>query len=768
MLLALDCANESRLGPDRRCSTKRAARRSTSTTTTTTRASATSTWSSRTPRRPGRSWRDLWRELGVELTPEIAEALYIALVTDTGRFQYANTTPKALRLAAELVEAGADVHRVFQGVYETVQFAKLKLLARALERAQVYEGGAARRLLPPAGRLRGGRRGRAVLGGDHRLPARGRGRRHGGADPRAAGTADVPRGGSACARAPTSSTSRRSRAPRAGGGHRQAAGFSSEATAIEEITEFIRREFARARRGAPIRRARRTDSRDPARSEPTGISCLVDKPAGPSSFAIVAAARPHRRAGPAGTRGRSTRSRPGCCSSCSGAATKARAQYFVGLDKRYVAEFDLTARTTTGDPEGDVVEEHEPLSCDELESSLEGLRGEVELPIPAASAVKIGGERAYKLHRRGRRRRDAAARDDRACDALDVVDARRGGSSRRSTSASSSGGTYVRAIADALGGHCVERCAGPRSGRSAVDEAGRRPDADPAPADEEKLARGAVKVVLPHEGRAAGGEPRRARSRSAPSTASTSATAAVIEAALAAGRTPTVVTFDPHPREALGYGVELLVTLERRLELLAEARRRRDARRRVHARRSPRLEPGGVRRARPRADRRRGRRRRRGTSASAAAARATSRCSPRSASTCVAVPLVEGVSSTAGSASSLARRRRRPGRELLGRPPEVEGTVVAGDARGGTLGFPTANLSVEPHVLVPAFGIYAGAALDGRAAISIGVNPHYGGERAADRGVPARLRGRPLRPAARRRALASACATSARSTARTS
>src|ERR671925_729232 len=90
----------------------------------------------------GEVLRDLFHELGVELTPDIAEALYIALVTDTGRFQYTNTTPKALRLAAELVEAGANVHRVFQGVYESVQFAKLKLLARALDRAQVYEGGA--------------------------------------------------------------------------------------------------------------------------------------------------------------------------------------------------------------------------------------------------------------------------------------------------------------------------------------------------------------------------------------------------------------------------------------------------------------------------------------------------------------------------------------------------------------------------------------------------------------------------------------------------
>src|SRR5919112_2339600 len=89
----------------------------------------------------GEVLRDVFHELGIELTPEIAEPLYIALVTDTGRFQYANTTPKALRLAAELVEAGADVHRVFQGVYENVAFAKLKLLARALDHARVLEGG---------------------------------------------------------------------------------------------------------------------------------------------------------------------------------------------------------------------------------------------------------------------------------------------------------------------------------------------------------------------------------------------------------------------------------------------------------------------------------------------------------------------------------------------------------------------------------------------------------------------------------------------------
>lgn len=89
----------------------------------------------------GEILRDVFAELGVVLSPPIAEALYIALVTDTGRFQYANTRPKTLRLAAELVEAGANVHKVFQDVYENVSFGKLKLLARALDQAEVYEGG---------------------------------------------------------------------------------------------------------------------------------------------------------------------------------------------------------------------------------------------------------------------------------------------------------------------------------------------------------------------------------------------------------------------------------------------------------------------------------------------------------------------------------------------------------------------------------------------------------------------------------------------------
>jgi phosphoesterase RecJ-like protein len=193
----------------------------------------------------GEVLRDLFRELDVELRPEIAEPLYIALVTDTGRFQYTNTTPKALRLAAELVEAGADVHRVFQGVYESVEFAKLKLLARALERAQVYEGGRIvvsfllRTDFHEVGAAEPYSEGiidylRAVEGADMAVLIR-EPPREGGPTRRVSLRASVDE-------LDVSAIARKS----GGGGHRQAAGFSSEAS-IEEITEFVRREFAAAR-----------------------------------------------------------------------------------------------------------------------------------------------------------------------------------------------------------------------------------------------------------------------------------------------------------------------------------------------------------------------------------------------------------------------------------------------------------------------------------------------------------------------------------------
>ena len=191
--------------------------------------------------------RDVLRALDVELTPQIAQALYVGLVTDTGRFQYTNTTPKALRLAAELVEAGADVHRVFQGVYESVQFAKLKLLARALERANVYEGGRIvvsyllRTDFAEVGAAEPYSEGiidflRAVEGADMAVLIR--------EPPRQDGPSRRVSLRASIDELDVSAIARKS----GGGGHRQAAGFSSEAS-IEEITDFVRREFLASSRG---------------------------------------------------------------------------------------------------------------------------------------------------------------------------------------------------------------------------------------------------------------------------------------------------------------------------------------------------------------------------------------------------------------------------------------------------------------------------------------------------------------------------------------
>ncbi len=84
----------------------------------------------------------LAKELGVEITPPIADALYVALVTDTGRFMYENTTPEAHRMAAELIEAGVVVDDVYRRLYENLPFGRVQLLARALERVERFDGGA--------------------------------------------------------------------------------------------------------------------------------------------------------------------------------------------------------------------------------------------------------------------------------------------------------------------------------------------------------------------------------------------------------------------------------------------------------------------------------------------------------------------------------------------------------------------------------------------------------------------------------------------------
>ena len=204
---------------------------------------------------------------------------------------------------------------------------------------------------------------------------------------------------------------------------------------------------------------------------------------------------------------------------------------------------------------------------------------------------------------------------------------------------------------------------------------------------------------------------------------------AIIDAAIETGLRSTVVTFEPHPRLVLGYDVQLLTPFARRLELLAAA----GPDETLVVEFTPELsrlppEEFVARVLRP-LDARvvvTGEGFRFG-----AGRRGDAELLRRLGVEVRAVPLLEGVS------SSRIRELLRAGdvREaatLLGRPAEVEGTVVAGDQRGGTLGFPTANVAVGPNMVGPAHGIYAGEAVVGaddryRTAVSIGVNPHYGG-----------------------------------------
>ena len=199
---------------------------------------------------------------------------------------------------------------------------------------------------------------------------------------------------------------------------------------------------------------------------------------------------------------------------------------------------------------------------------------------------------------------------------------------------------------------------------------------------------------------------------------------AVLQSVIDTGLAPTVVTFDPHPRIALGNDVELITTLERRLELLGGT----GVETTLLASFTPELmalEPEvfadrylraiGVEAIAAGDDFRFGRRR-----------QGDLALLERLGFAIIEVPRVPHVSSSAirlalhsGDVVGAA--------EMLGRPYELDGIVVGGDQRGGTLGYPTANLALEAHLVCPRYGIYAGAALEHRAALSIGTNPHYGG-----------------------------------------
>ena len=180
---------------------------------------------------------------------------------------------------------------------------------------------------------------------------------------------------------------------------------------------------------------------------PSGI-ILVDKPAGPTSFAIVAATR--RRTGArTGHAGTLDPFATGLLLLLSGASTRLQ-PHFVGLAKRYETAIDLTVRTSTGDVDGEPAEEHAAPSADELSTALDGLRGAVELPIPAVSAVKIDGERAYALHRRG-----VAVEMPLRTMHVHELELREYANDVAHLDLLVSSGTYIRAIADTLGGHCV-------------------------------------------------------------------------------------------------------------------------------------------------------------------------------------------------------------------------------------------------------------------------------------------------------------------------
>jgi tRNA pseudouridine55 synthase len=179
---------------------------------------------------------------------------------------------------------------------------------------------------------------------------------------------------------------------------------------------------------------------------PTGL-VLVDKPAGPSSFAVVKRLRDQTgaRAGHAGTLDPFA---TGLLLVLLGSATRL-AQYLVGLDKRYVTEVDLHSSTSTGDIDGELVEEHEPPALEELDERLEPLSGEIMLRVPAASAVKVEGERAYRRFRAG----EDVDMPHRTSTVHELV-LHRYEDGVATLELLVSSGTYVRAIADELGGHC--------------------------------------------------------------------------------------------------------------------------------------------------------------------------------------------------------------------------------------------------------------------------------------------------------------------------
>ena len=325
-------------------------------------------------------WR-LAKELDAEITPEIAKALYVGLVTDTGRFMYENTTPVAHEMAAELIAAGVEPHTVYRELYEDLPFRRLQLLQRALASVERHDDGAITVAHLTKRRLRGDGRARDRLRG------------RGGPHARRGGHA---RGG-ARARAPR----RRPRGDAEGvaAGHGRLGGRVADRARSSAAAATRRRRASRPRRrtvswstscarrcASNCRRADRPDGR----RAPSGEACGGDLARRGGGGAPLAA-RAKTKVGHAGTLDPFA---TGLLLVLVGRATRAQ-RFFMDLPKTYRAVARLGWTSTTGDRDGELVE------TGRMPESLSIPVGEQLQTPPAYSAVKVGGRRAYELARAG-------------------------------------------------------------------------------------------------------------------------------------------------------------------------------------------------------------------------------------------------------------------------------------------------------------------------------------------------------------------------------
>ena len=287
---------------------------------------------------------DLMRALDVDVTPAIADALYVGLVTDTGKFMYENTGTRAHIMAAELVAAGVDVHEIYRRLYEDMPYAKLSLLARGLTNVQRFDDGALTCSFLSREDFAAAEAEESYSEGiiDHLRSVAGT------KVARSRASCSIPTV-RACARCrcgpPTArSTCRPSPGPgEAGGTARPPASppSSPRRSSWSSCATRSRRSW-----GAPTRRAEALVD---------GV-LLVDKPAGVTSHDVVAGVRrTYGRGVKVGHAGTLDPFATGLLLILVGRATRAQ-RWLMGLDKTYETVAWLGATSTTGDPEGEIAE----------------------------------------------------------------------------------------------------------------------------------------------------------------------------------------------------------------------------------------------------------------------------------------------------------------------------------------------------------------------------------------------------------------------------